>query len=61
MSSAASSAATVIAATTIRVPAAGHEPGAVIALVAVDGGRRLVRLARDPESMPAPGDVIALS
>jgi hypothetical protein len=49
-----------IAATTIRVPAPGHLPDAVLALVEVEGGRRLVTLSIDPSELPLPGDTVRL-
>lgn len=50
----------VIAATTIRVPAPGHLPDTVVALVEAEGGRRLVTLAIDPAELPLPGDIVGL-
>ena len=50
----------VIAATTIRVPAPGHPPDAALALVEVEGGRRLVTLSVDPSELPLPGDTVRL-
>jgi hypothetical protein len=49
--------ATVIAATVIRAAPEGFEPGAVIALVEVDGVRELHRLDLEREA-PPPGTVV---
>jgi uncharacterized OB-fold protein len=50
----------VIAATTIRIPAPGHRPDAVLALVEVAGSRCLVTLPIDPTQLPLPGDLVRL-
>lgn len=50
----------VIAATVIRVPPPGHRPDAVLALVELAGGRRLVTLPVEPSQMPVPGDLVKL-